>query len=859
MPCPPMRGGARILRSIPSATGLLLAGSLAASAGWSGHALAQPAAAQQDAAGDQRSYRIPAGPLDTVLMRFLSESGLLLSGSAALARGRSSPGVQGRFTPAGALDALLAGTGLQAQALGHGRYALQAMSTATVAAPPASTAASLAPATLPTVTVSTPRESATGPANGYLAERSATASKTDQSLFTTPASLSVVTQHQIEAQATRSLTEALRYSAGVSSEYEGVDSRFDTLALRGFSAGSVTWLNGLRLDGGAGAGNNWTRPQVDPYLLNRIEILKGPAAALYGQMVPGGMAHLSTKRAGDEGAQQSAEFTLGSYGQRRMGLDLNGRFGGQDQAAWRLLALDSRSGSQVDFVRRGRQLLAPSVQLDLARRGTLRLWASLQRDRGGNDALWLPAYGTLWPNPNGRLPVSRNPGEPGFDRFDRDQGMAGLSLEYALTSALMLHHESRLQRLRTDFQTVQSDMYSDPDPADGGWDWRSIRRYATWGRGKARALASDTRLQWTLDAGQARHTTLLGLDYYQDRFTAQRDTATVGPTASDGVLDIYAPQYGMPVGGFERLSGIGSRQGQTGLYAQHQMRWRGWHSTLGLRHDRARVSGSSHRRDGEVFDLGQRDSATTGRMGLLYDAGIWAPYMSYSTSFEPVAGVDFNGAPFKPMRGKQLELGLKLQPRPDWMLTLAAFDLRQKNRLTDDPVNGFPEQVQTGLARSRGLELEMKGRIHRNWSVIGAYTYLDTRVLQSEVPEELGQPLLFVPRHQASVWLDYTFGAQHALRGMVLGGGVRYVGATRNGDVGQPGGGYAAMAIPSHTVFDARLSMLLGVVSPALRDSELALNVSNLTNRRYVPACGGLWSCNWALQRQVSLTFTGRW
>jgi iron complex outermembrane receptor protein len=831
-----MHATPRPLRRLPSPLAAAVAAALAA-----GHVpavRAQPGTAPATAA-----IHIAAQPLGQALNELARQARLQMTFAAAEVAGRSAPAVSGQLTVAQALDALLAGSGLAASIDGS-RVVVRRAATALAAR-------------LPTVTVSGPRESATGPANGYLALSSEAASKTARELFTTPGSVSVVTQHQIEAQATRSLSEALRYTAGIASEYEGVDARFDTLAVRGFNAGSVTWLNGLKLDGGSGAGNNWTRPQVDPYVLNRIEVLKGPASALYGAMVPGGLVALSSKRADTAPDEQSVELTAGSHAQRRLGADLHGR-NAQQNLAWRLVALDSSSASQVDFAERRRRLVAPSVQIDLDRRGQLQLWSVLQRDRGGNDSQWLPAHGTLYPNPYGRLATSRNIGEPGLDRFDRDQDMGGISLKYALSDRLALRHESRVQRIRTDLEMVQSDMYSEPDPVEGAWDWRSIQRYATRGRGAARSLASDTRLDWQAATGPVQHTVTAGIDYYRDRFTANRDTAPVGPDGSDGVLDIHDPRYGMEIGSFSPLSAIRSRQRTTGLYLQDALRWERLHLIAGLRHDRSRVTGASTRR-GETADLAQRDSATSGRVGVLYDAGAWAPHLSYGTSFEPVAGVTAAGQPFRPMRGRQLELGAKLRPRKDWMLAIAAFDIRQTNRLTDDPVLGFPEQVQTGQVRSRGVEVELNGRLSRNWSATGSFTRLDTRVLRSEVPEELGQPLLFVPRQQAALWLDYTLTGRHALQGAVLGMGARYVGKTRNGDIAMAGGGYAGLQIPSHTVFDARMSMLLGRVWPQLRDSELALNISNLTDRRYVSTCGSLWTCNWGLARQVSLTFTGRW
>ncbi|MGB6103872.1 MAG: TonB-dependent receptor [Pusillimonas sp.] len=466
----------------------------------------------------------------------------------------------------------------------------------------------------------------------------------------------------------------------------------------------------------------------------------------------------------------------------------------------------------------------------------------------------------MYDNPNGEIPLSRFIGEPGFDRFDRDQDIAGWSAEYDLNDAWTLRQNLRVQHIKTTMESVTSDMYSEDDPAEGGWDWRTINRYANRGTGTARALGVDTQSEWRIPVGQARHTVLAGVDYYRSTFDARRETADVGPAGSGGLFDLYAPVYGAAIGDFSLLSAVNSTSRQTGFYLQDQIEWGKWRLVGGLRHDRSVINGSSQRGRGSAEDLGQRDSATTGRLGALYrfDAG-WAPYISYSTSFEPVGGATVDGTPFEPMRGKQTEIGIKYQPNgAKWMATVAAFDLRQTNRLTDDPVYGFPDQVQSGELRSRGIELEVTGRLSRNWSVIGSYAYLDTEVTSSEIPEELGKPALYVPRHQASLWVDYTLTGQGAWAGTVLGLGVRHVGSSYGGDIEVAGGGYASMNIPSHTVADLRIATQLRRLAPAFGDSELSLSVTNIADKRYVNGCGSLWTCGWGLGRQVSLTFSGR-
>ncbi|HRL20366.1 MAG TPA: TonB-dependent siderophore receptor [Alcaligenes sp.] len=806
-----------------------------------------PVQAQPQAAA-QVQVQIAAGTLDQVLNRFAAQGGFMLAIDGALTAGKSSAGLSGRYTPQQGLTRILRGSGLEAVAQGDG-FRLR----------PVPARSSRSYEELEAVRVQANRETATGPANGLLATRSATATKSDVAIMDTPASVAVVTQQQIESQATRTVGEALRYVPGVAVEFDGVDSRFDTMSFRGFNADSVAWLDGIKLAGGSGAGNNWTLPQVDPFMLERIEVLKGPASVVYGQVVPGGMVNMVSKRP-TRVDQRNIELTVGAPRQLRGSVDLGGALGEQGVSAWRLLALNSDTESRSEHVKRKRTLIALSVTLPLGEDGEIVLMGSIQRDRGGSDYMWLPAYGTLFDNPNGKIPISRFIGEPHFDRYDRDQDMAGWSAVYDVNDNWTLRQNLRVQRIKSVMESVTSDMYAYDDPSAGGWDWRTLERYANRGTGSSRSLGVDTQSEWRFSTGQAEHAVLLGLDFYRNSFDARRQMADVGPAGSRGALDLYEPVYGAAIGSFTTLSELNSRKRQTGVYLQDQISLGNWRLVAGLRHDRSVISGQSRRRSGQTSDLGQRDRATTGRLGALYrfDSG-WAPYISYATSFEPVAGVTADGTPFKPMRGKQTELGIKYQPDgARWMATAAVFDLRQTNRLTDDPINGYPEQVQSGELRSRGLELAVTGRLSPNWSVIGSYSFLDTKVISSEIPEEKGQPALYAPRHQAALWVDYTFTGAHALAGTVMGVGVRHVGSSRGGDIGVAGGGYASLHIPAHTVADLRVATQLGRFSPVLKNSELSLSVTNIADKQYVNGCGSLWTCGWGLGRQASLTFSGR-
>ena len=223
----------------PSALAIAIQALFLAGAACGTMAVTAPSAHAQtaDSAAAKRPYAIPAGPLERTLTSFASAAGVELSVDAALLQGKSSQGLAGSYTVRQGFEALLRGQGLRLVAGANGAYALRAE------APSASAAASMASsdataATLPAITINatTDRETATGPVRGYVARRSASATKTDTALNENPQSISVVTADEISDRNAESLDETLRYTAGVTPNQRPLGSD-DSSLLRGFKIG----------------------------------------------------------------------------------------------------------------------------------------------------------------------------------------------------------------------------------------------------------------------------------------------------------------------------------------------------------------------------------------------------------------------------------------------------------------------------------------------------------------------------------------------------------------------------------------------------------------------------------------------
>lgn len=784
--------------------------------------------AQQASADQVREYKIASGPLGTVLPVFISQSGVVLAGAGDLVDGRVSPGLNGRYTPDQGLIALLSGTGLRAVRNQRGAYVL--------AVDPQ---ASESVAVLPAVQVSGMLQTATGPMDGYLATQSRSGTKTDMPIVRIPQTINVITADQIRDQGAQSVSQALRYTPGVLAETYGASSQFDVYTqVRGFRP--AFFLDGTRLPFGS-ITTGWASAVVEPYGLERIEVLKGPSSALYGQSGPGGLINMVSKRPTAETLRE-VELQTGSFDRRQLAVDLGGPVDEEGKFLYRLTGLVREAGTQVDYIDNNRSFIAPALTWNLTPDTSLTVLASYQSEWGGRTGFnYLPTSGTLKWNPNGRIPRHRYLGEPNFDRLNRSQSSVGYAFEHRFNDAVSFRQNLRYNETSTDLRALNRIGELQPD-------YVTLNRAAMKVDAGAHAFTLDNQMQVRFSTGTLDHDAVVGLDYRKESAHYIVGRGTAPP------INVYHPVYGYdipdpPDDNFVRQFGD---ERQLGVYAQDTITLGGWNLMLSGRHDWAdstvdnRISGISTR---------QKDEATTGRIGLnyLFDNGI-APYMSYATSFEPTGGADFSGTPFKPTKGEQYEAGIKYQPPgTDSLLTASVFQIRQRNVLTPDPdpqraTLGF--SVQTGEVRVRGLELEARTELARGWTMLASYTYLDDEVTKSNRDGEVGNRLAGTPTHQASLWTDYTM-QEGPLQGLGLGAGVRYVGSTYDTT--------NVTKTPDYTLVDLNLHYDLGRASQALRGARVALSVTNLTDKYYLTECSTGQGCTQGVGRTVLATFNYRW
>lgn len=265
--------------------------------------------------------------------------------------------------------------------------------------------------------------------NAYRAANSTSgATKTSTALAETPQSVSVIERAELDARGVQSLNDAMRYVAGVSLESSGIDNRVDDFRIRGFDAGS--WSNNVTLDGmRAPQGSQWNRSMFDSWNLERVEVLKGPSAVMYGQVAPGGMVNQVSKTPMPDQAQQ-LRLGVDANGQYSAAFDVGAGTAGEDHL-FRLVGLYRDGQTQIKRTEQQHWFLAPSYTWQLAERTRLTLLGMYQKDDGGSTYQFLPAAGTLNPTASGYMKNSTFIGEPDWNTFDRTLWTAGWMFEQA--------------------------------------------------------------------------------------------------------------------------------------------------------------------------------------------------------------------------------------------------------------------------------------------------------------------------------------------------------------------------------------------------------------------------------------------
>ena len=661
--------------------------------------------------------------------------------------------------------------------------------------------------------------------SGLVATRSVTGSKTDTPIREIPQSVSVVTRDQMDARAVQNIGQALTYSAGVVGEPYGSDPRFDSPVIRGFSAADSQYLNGLKLMRSAGV------TSIEPWGLERVEVLRGPSSVLYGQGNPGGLINLVSKRPMWTSFGQ-AQVEGGTFDRYSAAFDVGGPVAGTTDFAYRLTGLARDSGAQQNFVDDDRYFLAPSLTWKPSNDTTFTVLASIQHDKA-DTPIGLPLEYTLNAATTGQR-VSRNLylGDPSLKNSSRTQANIGYEFEHRFDDGVTFRQNARYSSMTWDYDSLYYSSLDSTNPS-------IANRGASYNKEKFGTFTIDNQLEASFHTGPLTHTVLFGLD------VRHHEVDTLAEFGTAPSINVFAPVYNQPITkNVWYNSKTDGTLNQAGIYGQDQIKLDKWILTLGLRHDWASTESTQNTNFGNSVQ-DQKDHAFTGRAGLSYqfDSG-FAPYVSYATSFEPVLGnmpVALGGGAFKPSEGEQVEAGVKYQPI-GWkgFVTAALYDLTQSNVSSTELINGINQSVQNGEVHVKGFEFSALANLAEGLDLIGNYTWTDAKYTGGQYT---GSRPINVPENAASLWLFQNV-KSGVFAGFGFGGGMRYVGS-RYGLDGNTN------LVDANTLFDAAISYQSGPY-------KLALNINNIANEYYVASCGSF-GCYLGDGRTVTGRVTYKW
>lgn len=643
-------------------------------------------------------------------------------------------------------------------------------------------------------------ETGRGPVKDYNATQTATGTKTDTPLNEIPQSISVVGAEQIRDMGAQTEQDVLRYLPGVVADSYGYDGRAGGSFIRGTDG--TEYLDGMRR-----TFNYYTSSyRINPYFMERVEVLRGPASVLYGQAAVGGIINSVSKLPQDyEGGEFTVEY--GNFDYKQVKFDMTGALTSDRRWSYRLTGLARDADTQTDYVENDSYAIQPALTFKPASGTSITVLGHFQKDEAGSNSQFYPHIGTIFPNVSGnRISQDRFVGEPS-DHYDTDVASGTLLIDHEFNDVFKLHHSSSYTDLHNDYASTYAGHFS-ARPSLGYIYYPYLNPEQTeTARIKSKTITDtqvftqDTNMQAKFATGLIEHKVLGGIDYAN----YQTDSVS-GSALNDTPFDVYNPVYGlpenllgfdcagngpMPLASLQVCDNPAQKITQTGLYAQNQMRLGNWIAVVGVRKDWVEngVDGSAT----------NKSDAVSYRAGLMYEfATGFTPYFSYGESFIPVVGQTSparGSQGFDPQQGRQYEVGFKYQPAgAGFAINGAIYDLIENNHLESDPDNAN-YSVQSGGIRAHGVELAVTGKVTQNLKVVGAYSY--TEAEYDGADPLAGNQIGSVPKHLASLWGVWEFD-QPALKGWSVGAGVRYIGTSWDST--------NTLAVPDVTLFDAMVA-----------------------------------------------------
>lgn len=635
--------------------------------------------------------------------------------------------------------------------------------------------------------------------DAYKVERTGTATRTDTPLANVPQSVTIITDEAIRDQSMRSIADVVRYVPGVTSG-QGEGHR-DAPTLRGNSTTADFFVDGVRDD---------VQYFRDLYNVERVEVLKGANAMIFGRGGGGGIINRVMKKA-NWATERQAAVELGSYSLRRftadVGQPLAGGFSG------RIVGVHENAESYRDFVEVERWGLNPSIGWRDDRLTVVASYEHFEDDRTVDRGI---------PSQAGRPSAARRSaffGDPDQSFAATRVDLLNLAVEYQLTPDLVVRNRT----LWGDYDKFYQNVY--PSGAVGSNGMVNLAAYNS--RSDRENLFNQTDLVLKADVAGLNHTLLMGAELGRQVSDNVRLTGFFNSTSLNMPVSLASPtRGGVPIA--YRPNGSDANNhvvaNAAALYMQDQVEITPeLQLVLGLRYDSFDLD---YRDNRSPARFSRKDKLWSPRFGLVYKpVGALSLYASYSVSYLPSSGEQFSSltastAGFEPEEFKNYEVGLKWQPSPVVILTAALYQLDRTNTTSPDPAN--PNRLLlTGEQRSQGFEASITGQVTSRWQVLGGYAYQEAEITRTTAAAPRGRQVPLVPEHSFSLWNKVELTPMFSVGLGVIHQTDVYTSISN------------AVKLPSFTRADAALFVRLQ------ERLEAQLNVENVFDKDYFPTSHG--------------------
>ncbi|MGD9656430.1 MAG: TonB-dependent siderophore receptor [Methylocystis sp.] len=649
--------------------------------------------------------------------------------------------------------------------------------------------------------------------------------KTNTPILQTPTAIQVVTRETMDDQQSTSVLDAV--VSNVSSVAIAGNQFYDRFIIRGFDVGRNVYRNGLRVA---------ELTNLEIANLQSIEVLKGPAAMLYGRIEPGGLINLVPKRPLLDPYYSVHEQT-GSFGYTKTTVDATGPLNADKSLAYRFNGAYLNTGSHRDFIQRENVFLAPTLTWRPDDRFTLNIDGEYQNLGFSADAFnAIPAIGRR----PASVPIYRDYAEPSLT-LAKPNRQERLFIAYDATLKLTDTWKIVNRFSYWNLNFLENDTITSGFNVNTGMLTRSQYFIPN---GNQRTLSTNLDLLGEFATGPFKHEILLGGDYYQASYNR---LGFFGRTQLLQPINIWWPVYSnigiSPLYALQQNNFDIFKENWQGVYGQDQISFMDdqVHLLLGGRYDSTIVGrgfSSLSRFDANMAFRNVPAKAFSPRVGLVIQPLRWLSfYTNYSRSFGVSNGLAQDGSVLPPQKASQFEGGIKSELLDKRLsASVAYYVITKTNVLARVPGTTFSRPI--GEAESNGFEMDVEGRIDDNWSLIANYSFTKARVTKDNSAGgglgNTGNRLPNVPLHSGNVWIKYD--SDGMLKGLSVAGGVNVVGE-RKGDVAN------TFELPGYALLNGMLSYSVEPLSvPWVKLFTAQVNVNNILNTTHYLAANSRFS-----------------